>query len=56
VRRCAIGELAAYLFTTWFDWEIARLLNEIGVRTEQGGSWYAQRVTDYRRTCGRRAA
>lgn len=56
-RRLSIGRVARSLATGgWCDVEIARLLNETGVRTPQGGQWYAQRVNYYRRTYGRGAA
>jgi hypothetical protein len=56
-RRLAIGALARNLSTSsWCDWEIARLLNEAGVRTPQCGSWSPQMVNYYRRIYGRRAA
>jgi hypothetical protein len=56
LRRRAIGRLAAHLFHTWYDWEIARLLTELGVRSDQSGTWYPQRVAYYRRAYGRPAA
>lgn len=56
-RRLAIGRVARSLAGGgWCDIEIARLLNETGVRTPQGRQWYAQRVNYYRRNYGRRAA
>jgi hypothetical protein len=56
-RRLAIGALARNLSTSsWCDWEIARLLNEAGIRTPQCCSWSPQMVNYYRRTYGRRAA
>lgn len=56
VRRQVIGRLAEWLFPTWYDHQIARLLNEVGVQTEQGGKWYPQRVAYSRTRYGRRVA
>lgn len=55
-RRVQIGRLADRLFGTWFDWQIARLLNENGVRTNTGCTFSPQLVCYYRRTYGGRAA
>jgi hypothetical protein len=55
-RRIQIGRLADRLFGTWYDWQIARLLNENGVRTHTGCTFYPQLVAYYRRAYGRKAA
>lgn len=56
-QKRVIGRLAQHLFTHgWFDKQTAGLLNELGIRTDQGVAFYASLVAYYRRAYGKAAA
>lgn len=56
-QKRVIGRLAQHLFTHgWFDKQTAGLLNELGIRTDQGVAFYASLVAYYRRAYGKGAA